>query len=434
MTLSKNMIIDYFKLMVFIIISGIMLWISKPTDILIHILSMIILCIGAIYISRFNLIHPYFWYSTIFTIYSISYPILYLRGIIYRHGYTKELMFAQWFALTIFLLIVSPLKNFNLDYSKIFRKNNINKYMIDIILIILVIASIIIKKNGYENKGEIYASNNIFLSIAFILATIVIIIFMYELINNIINKSKINKILILKVGFTLTIMTMFSGERDILFKFIVVTTLILYLFKFINNNHILIMIPIGVFLLPLSHLYKYYFLSGVGGISLKALNVSTIFFEFLNGEFVSASRNLQVILSNSEYTKSILAGKGIINDFIRVFFDTGFSNVSWFNDLFFSYTTTGYGFTLVGEGYINMGYWGIIIIFSIVGFFIRVLYNKAVKNIYYLTIYLYTIPLYMYSIRADLSNIFSQFIKHLLFSMIIIYLLDYIIFKNLLRK
>ena len=190
------------------------------------------------------------------------------------------------------------------------------------------------------------------------------------------------------------------------------------------------MIPFVMCMLPLSHIYKYYFLTGTI-TSTKVFNFNTLLFDFLNGEFISASKNLQVLINNEFYTNALFKGKTILNDFIRIFMKTNFTHGKWYNDTFFPHVkTTGYGFTIVGEGYINFGYLGVILVFIILALFIRVLYRNYYKNMYSFCIYIYTIPLYMYAIRADLANIFSPLIKHLLLSMLIIYIMERIIIKK----
>ncbi|HDR8073367.1 TPA: oligosaccharide repeat unit polymerase, partial [Bacillus cereus] len=280
-------------------------------------------------------------------------------------------------------------------------------------------------------KLDIYESGNIINIIAFRAVLLLIILYIYRLTEKFLFNNQIDTGLIIKTGIVIMLMVIFSGERDILFRYVVITGLILYYFKIIKNIHLPLLIPVAVIAMPLTHVYKYYFLDGTTRVSSLDANTN-IFFEFLSGEFVTASRNLQVLINNSSMTEGLYNGYTILNATLRtLFLDTDFSLISWYNDTFFpQLTKTGYGFTLVGEGYVNWGYWGIVIVFSIFGLFIKLLYKKSNKNIYYFTIYIYTIPIYMYSIRADLTNIFSPFVKQLLFSMLLIYIFNRIMIRS----
>ena len=123
------------------------------------------------------------------------------------------------------------------------------------------------------------------------------------------------------------------------------------------------------------------------------------------------------------YTFWIGIIRGIEPPFIN-FID--FGAVRWFNETFFSADRAGQGFTLVGEGYINFGYFGIIILFIFVGLLIKFLYLKSNKNIYWFPIYLLSIPTFMYSIRADLANIISPLFSQIITTILIILLTNYL--------
>lgn len=423
----------YLFLFVGIILSFTFLWFSSEESIIIHILSFLILSLFAVSVVNFNLFHPYVWFSIFFSLYSLSYPILYAFGYISKFGYSKELVLLQWLALVIFLLVVTP-NNYEKNNLIIQPKNMLfNKISINVFSISLVVSTLIIALKGYTHKNEIYSSGNIFLILSFRLALLLIIIFMYELIYDLVRKGKINKYLFLKTFCSIILFTLYTGERDLFFRLIIIYGLILYRYSKINNKVILILAPIGILALPLSHMYKYYFLTKSVSSAIQ-INFRTIFFEFLDGEFISASRNLQILLNDSDYTKGLFHGKTIINDFIRVFFNTEFTHGEWYHNQFFSEVmTTRYGFTLVGQGYINFGYVGVVLIFTMLGIFIKYLYKNSNNSIYGLMIYVYSVPLVIYSIRADLGNIMSPFVNHLLMSIGALILLEKI-FDKLQRK
>ncbi|MBP3917179.1 O-antigen polymerase [Clostridium sp.] len=410
----------YICLIIVIAISGSIIFFSN--SIKMHILGMIVLCVGSMLIVKLDFAHPYVWYSGIFTLYSISYPILYLAGYHNKYGYTNELMIIQWIALVTFLIVVSPLDKIKLNTNSINIKNKNGRIVINVIIVMILIGSVIIKSAGYSGKNDIYLSNNTFLNLVFLLSTLLIVMYTFELVNYINKCDSIDVKLIFKVCLSLAILVMFSGERDIIFRTLVVTVMILYILGKLKNKHVMLMLPVGMLMLPLSHIYKYFFLTGniSGNMSFK---LKDLLLSFLDGEFVSASRNMQILLNNESFTKGFLEGKGILNDFARIFLRTDFSNGMWFHNTFFTNSRTGYGFTMVGEGYINFGYMGVILVFTIIGLFIRYLYKNAARNIYYLTAYIYAIPLYMYAVRADLANIFSQFVKHLLLSLVLVCIL-----------
>lgn len=421
--MNKKHLKRYLLLIFGIILSFTFLWFSPEDSTLVHIFSFLILPLFAVFIVNFNLFHPYVWFSVFFSLYSLSYPILYFFGYVNKYGYNKELILLQWLALLVFLLVVTPN-----DYEKKLAVNPpdvlFNKISINLFSLALILSTIVISLKGYTHKNEIYSNGNVFLILSFRLALLLIIIFMYELIYDLSKKEKINMYLILKIFGSITLFTLYTGERDLLFRLIIIFVLILYKYKKINNKALLVLAPIGILGLPLSHMYKYYFLTKSISSAIE-INLRTIFFEFLDGEFVSASRNLQILLNDSDYSQGLFQGKTILNDFIRVLFKTNFTHGEWFHSRYFSeVATTRYGFTLVGQGYINFGYFGVVLIFAMLGFFVRFLYKKSSCSIYSLMIYVYSIPLVIYSIRADIGNIISPFVNHLLISIIMLFFIE----------
>ena len=405
------------------LLSGLLICLSS--NIKLHICGMVLLCIGAVIASNFDLMHPYCWFSIAFTLYSVSYPIIYLIGFYgNRYGYSGDLMLLQWIALAVFLVFVSPKKKRKINNFKINKISTFTEILYILLYMYICFAIIGIINGGFATKGEIYATGNIFYKVAFRAAIMLTVIYAYMLVQKCICKSKFDIKLVILTGLILCLLTIFSGERDIGFKYIIITLLIAYRFKYIRNIHIVLLAPLFILLLVLSKKYKYYFLGGSLGVD--SITINNIFYHFLTSEFSSASRNLQILLNHKTFTQGLFKGFSFINAPLRSFFvDTGSGCVNWFKDTFFESSLIGPGFTLVGEGYINIGYLGVILLFIIIAIFIKYLYKKSNENIYWLVIYIYSIPLYIYAIRADLSNILSPFVKHLLLTIGIIYLFQW---------
>lgn len=409
-----------------ICITGICLYYARDDAIWFHMSMFLLLCLTAASLVRFDLLHPYVWFPSVFALYSLSYPLLYKLDIVTNFDYTKSLVMLEWLALSVFLFVIpSRRKIYKFDFQ-IKKTNNLNWLLLHFLLFVVLISVAMIMTGNYANKRDIYANASLFVQVSFSLAIVLTVLYVFQFTNSYLETQKINYKLLAKVFFVLFIFTIISGERDLLFRFIVLTILMLYAFNKIRTLHLVLMIPVLLLLLPLSHAYKYFFLSGQrSATDISSLN--SVIHRVLDGEFISASRNLQILLNHAPETKGLFDGFTIFNDFVRIIFPTDFTNVSWFNDTFFPHvSTTSYGFTLVGQGYINWGYVGIITVFFIAAFFLRFLYLRSSNNIFAFIMYIYSIPLYMYSIRADLANIFSPFIKHLLFSLIVIYCAQFI--------
>lgn len=411
--------INKLKIIALIILSGCILLISSNNQIWVHIIGLGVLAFGACVIVKFDIFHPYFWYSVFFWLYSAGYPILYSFGYYRSYDYNKTGIVLDWVFLSV-LLVILPAESL-VKKDTLFvndkRASVITDFFSYFFALYLCVDMLLICQGGYSNKTEIYKHANTFIILGFVIGYILILFFEFSLYVTLFNEEKIKAIHIIS-WITISGFSILTGERDYLFTILLVTVLIMFLYERISKKTLFILIPIGMILLPLSNTFKYYLLSGKEGTSFR---LNHLLMEFLDGEFVSAGRNLQILIMN--HCANYFKGKTLVYDIVRIFSGNTFSVQAWFNDTFFSYShSTKYGFTIVGEGYVNWGIWGVIIWAIIVGILIRVLYVQSCKNYYYMLIYLYMLPLFIYAIRADLANIFSPLVKYAFLGTLIVYI------------
>lgn len=429
--LNKSVLFQYIKIILYITLSGFILYISN--NIVYDIVAFVILVLGAVYTVRFDLAHPYVWYSIVFMFYSISYPILYLLGDLNAvFPYTKSLMFSQWLALSIFLIVVTPIKT---DYSKLKQNKSImvtSKIFLLFTSLIVFFTIYEISTGGYTHKTEIYSGGSILTLIGFRAVLVLLILFTINLSIYSLNKNKLDirmSIFVLSIVF---LMVFFSGERDLLIRFFVSVLFIYYVL--IKNSKLNInVILLGAFslaLIPILKKYKYFGLTGE-----TAETNSNIFIDFLQSDFISASRNLQVLLLD-ESSNGIFNGSTFVSAFLRMLnlenipWVNVISANSWYNQTYFPNRTAGQGFTIVGDGYINFGYVGIIILFVFIGIIVRVLYSLSNRSANYFSFYILSIPIFLYSIRADLANILLPLFKQNLITFLLLHLLISILYSN----
>lgn len=435
---KKKNEIKYSFLLINFVISGLLLVFTD--HVLIHIISMLILSIGAASIVKFDFMHPYVWYSIFFTLYSISYPVLYFSkyeslSVIF---YTKELILTQWIGLVVFLLIVTPSRINLVEYKKNIKPKAslFTKVCYLFSTLVLILTILYISDGNYSNKRELFSSDSLIVTIGFKTVLLFIIFYSILLINHVIERKRLSWKLIIFTFSLLFLMFFFSGERDLILKFVIVTFYIYYLFLQKLKHKILLFIfsPFLLLLVPFLKKIKYY---GLTGEIYKNPN-NNIIIELMTSDFSSASMNMQILLLDSN-SKGLFKGYTIIMDLLRgielpLIKLVNFSTVEWFNNTYFPNKEVGMGFSIVGEGYVNFGYLGIILIFAIIGYLVKILYKNSVKGFYGLIIYILSIPTFIYSIRADLANILSPLISQLLLSIGIIVIIEHIFKKLNLNK
>lgn len=132
-------------------------------------------------------------------------------------------------------------------------------------------------------------------------------------------------------------------------------------------------------------------------------------------EFASAGRNLDYVLSRKIEP---LYGDTYVWAVMRYFdflFPDAMSATQWYNSIvrndFGDGGTSGWGFSLVAEAYLNFGPAGIFVVFSLIGLLTATLYNWARRSAFGFLFYLLFIPTLIYVLRADVGNLLSLAFK-----------------------
>lgn len=422
---TKGEALDYIIIYIGILLSGSIIILS--TSILAEVMAFLLLTGIAVVVVRFDILHPYCWFGGIFSLYSLSYSILYITGnlgewLIRKFSHSSELIFLQWLFFCIILLIVSPKRNKQKRTSGNSLKISTMNYIIYFLIFLIIGLSIIsISQQNFQHKREIYAANCLLYKFAFSAVYIVETMYVFFLLNMKDAFHSSYKKTVLPFGVLLFLMSMYSGERDIFFSFLLLTIFVLYDKHVIKKLHFTFLVPIGILLIPLSAIYKGFFLTGK---AYGSLSIHTFIQQFFDGEFRSASQNVQGLIHFHEQTKGIFPYSQILTDIFRIFKSELPNTIEWYKEMFWNYTQTGYGFTLVGEGYVIGGIVGIAVIAVIVGITIKLLYVYSKETCYAKTLYICSIPSIIYAIRADLTNIYSPIIKHVVLALIMLFVVQ----------
>lgn len=404
---------------------GFLIFSNTEPEILIELF--ILQYIVIVYVSKFDFESPLCWYLGVFTLYTIGYPLLYVTGNNMTQGFSPEPIQWCWIAVFVFVCVFSPEQNKKLnekmdcDYN--FGNMNIMKYFIIVSLIIVFVDVYLIYSSGYRNKGEIYGKADFYITFVFTLIYSIQTIYIYLMhINLILNKKSENMNLMIIIGAESLLLTLFSGERDIFIRYLILTVFFLFINKEINRFKMFLSCMMIVVFFMISRFIKYYFLTAESNLysfvpslfSWKGL-IGIIF----GGEFESASKNLQILANDSVAASGVFFGSSYISDVVRILGITLNSSMTWFNDRYYFGSAVGHGFTIVGEGFVNFGILGIVLSFVIIGSIINWMYKKRGKNPAYASIYIISIPIFMYAIRADLANIFSPMVRQILLPLLL---------------
>lgn len=442
-TMSASTFNNYLILIIFIVCTGALILLTS--SIVIDIAALSILSIAAVVLVRADPVHPYTWFSLFFLLYAISYPYMILIGHppIQISSYGNSLMVTQWLALSSFLLIVTPVRMERESFKQINHRQysmGLSKNMFVVFAVLSLMVVVGISLLDFERKDELYESGALVAVIGTRVITVLLILFTVLTAYHIFNKGRFNYVILTTTFFLALATFLVSGERNIILTFVLSMFYLYYilLHKDHNNKYLYLAAPLLLYLPTLFNTFKYFGVTGEVKESTGNLVV-----DVFNTEFIAASRNLQIILAGSE-TEGIFSGYTIFSAFIRAFqipFMPDFLSIlafrpqDWFNDVLLpDRSGGGLGFTLVGEGYINFGYAGVVIIFFIVGALVKHLYVKSNQGLYYLSFYILTIPLFIYSIRGGLATLLSPLVGQILLGIAVIFLMEYVIRKNFMKQ
>ncbi|WP_405461105.1 O-antigen polymerase [Paenibacillus sp. HJGM_3] len=381
----------------------------------ISILSFIILTFICFYSIDFDILHPFVWFVPVFTIYSISFPLLFILGAT-EYYFTKETLLLEWLALCVFIVTTG---NKQVSYNKLLltKKSELIIVILYVVTILLTLLQVIfIVSLGYTTKISIAQSNNFFIVMGRFASNGLIIpsIFLY------LQPKATAKIRIWHFSIGLMVLSLAflaSGDRSVVLKYIL-TYVFLYnvTYKKIKISTFTVMGILGLSLVAIMSPLKMFIANGFIAVTSPE---RSFFIDILYSEFYAASFNLNYLLLMQDLWNYRL-GSTLIYDLLSPFdllnvnpFNiNNFSAVYWNQSTFWKTSTSGMGFTLVGEGYLNFGIIGIVIWYVFIALFVKWFYFKSNKSNYRFVLYLLLISVMLYSNRADLANIFSPFFKY----------------------
>ncbi|MDC0325434.1 oligosaccharide repeat unit polymerase [bacterium] len=402
-------------------------------------------CVLVTISKKNDYLNPSVWFSWGITLYSTASPILFILGYDFNRNITMEyrVYSLELAIISVFIInMISGLSKPNTSF-KIGSKDNIVYNGCIIIMPILLffgaIVLLVFLRSGISTKGDklLYGSKLANADFIFTCQT-VIFSFIYAYNKRLGFKFKPIITIILTIYFALTFLIL--GERDIIIRFILVIGLIYYLLGNNKQKHyfrtgILVCLFSISILQPLKNaLVKensvVYEVSEFSG-ALKQSNNSlhSLFLILYGSEFRSAGENLGILLTRTNNQFDYGYGKIFLNELSLVFQSSLFgrregneSLTFWFARTFYpsSYDKGhGFGFTIIGQGLLDGGLLGVIVLISLISFLTTKLYKNSQQSIFMLCLYINLLPLMLYSIRGTIGTIVSPFIKHVLVFLIL---------------
>lgn len=374
--------------------------------------------------SKFGFLHPLNFYPPFYFMYSITY-IFYIYFLGRVDPFLLKIVPVCIVGLIGYSFGVYLFLNKNINIYR-FRRipdflwkndfgNNRGMLLWCFFGVLCLLVSLYILTLGLGSKREFLdASEGTYLEHAskfYVVYSLISVCLIVQLNNNlsVIHWKKVATLLVvsfsvLLVGFGVT------GERDFIFRFgFFLFAIYFTVYKNYKSWYAVVLIFAMLFLLPIAQSAKGFFLGGAGDIA-AAQELTDI----LNNDFASPSRVFHYLLE-SDLPK--FYGETYIWD-IKRFFSPIFSQDSttaWFHNTlrsrFGDEGVSGWGFSLVGEGFINFGYFGVFFQFLFLGLVTYIIFVKSFSGFFVFLFYLMYVPTLIYVLRADMANYLSLNIK-----------------------
>ncbi len=406
-----NKILNFKRIkMVLALILGLLILIYAQTP-KVQLITYWTIVLYACYLVKFDITHPYCWFSVTFALYNTAYIILYALGYDVSAGFSLSNAIYSYIGMSVTLLILSPEKRIN---DKVDFENKINYKANRIFFVITAFLSIsfalILKSRGYEGKTQMQGAGDKFYIIGVHLVRWMMVMMLIQMGSYKCASTKKNIFYCVIALTSALCMGLCTGERDIIFRAFLLVIITLFYFNRIKMRHLLLLVPIVFFGMIASVYLKYYFLRGVGNTT--HMESGNLIYQFLMTDFYGAGRNNQFLL-NKDWTKGYFGIKLLINEIFRgIIPGIDFINPSyWYNYEVYPGGFKGQAFTMVGFGYVIDGLWSIILVFTLIGLFIKYTYENRNKGLYNLVFYLFSISIVMGSFRQTINTIINISIK-----------------------
>lgn len=355
------------------------------------------------------------FYVTDFYVYDRLKPSLVVYGIIY---------FGSAIVLSLANIFYSD--RITIDWKKYSFSGEMFYPVFVVLFLLSIISNMYFYLQGYGTKAESILSGATKFNFLYNWLCVFAICLMFG------EKRKIKKYNIFVSCLLLSLLTALNtGERNVVLSFVLLSAYFFYYRANVSKAKIYSLLLLVVLSIPVLQGLKNVFSNSAG---TDIVNTAPIYIEIFQGEFLSASRNIDWYLNLSGNT-SYTYGVNIIKDLIVGFspINLGIENSqTWFNNEFFPHIVEsgrGYGFSLYMSGYHAFGFLGLLLYVVGISGGLSYFYKKANENANIFVIYLLHIPFFIYSLRGDLSVLLSFSIKQTLLPLGALLLARYILRK-----
>lgn len=385
------------------------------------------------FLTKYDIKNPVLLWTTVFVLYQIAFPILNTLGIkVFEYcSINEQYYMLSWVATVSFLIFYGSLENVKYSFGDLGLKLNTGFLKVFYIALcaICICASLFVVASGFSNKFELSNSSNFLVHLGDMAYNVIGIVSMFFIFSR--NIEKKQKLSIAALTLLFVLFGMFTyGERSYVFNYVLMMSICYSVCRRVTMKKAAIALLGIVILFSMSSSLKMLFTNntyiGSGG------NDDNIIISFLDSDFASAGFNFNYLLNKED--GGVLSGKSYIYDVLSPLDDiidvSQWSSTRWYTGQYWATRRTGLGFSIIGEGYANFAFFGIVFQMLLVARLIKFFYLRSNKSGYYFIIYVGLVALSSYSCRQALGNIISPWIKYYIVMVALMVLMNRIVAKR----
>lgn len=366
----------------------------------------------SIWVLRYrDISHPCFWFPLIFMMYGISFYIIVYLGILSSGPEALYSTRMHLLALVAFLMGASGpalTSRVGVTTSVGLRHKQVLLLASGLFLILsLYHYGTVFSSEGLSTKQDIRRAKDDALALRLGPIYAPMALFLGLLLLRVMAEGRKGIVLITFMVVWGVLGLLITGERDILLRLLIVIGFIWNMQRArIQTTWALVSFLVLILTLPVMQAMKGLL---IGSQNEMLLGVYDVF----GREFKSSGRVFSTIL---ERWPGFMFGETFLWDIQRTFAIGPLStdNVStskWFNREFIGHEGAGWGFSLVGEMYLNFGWPMIVVAFAVIGRVARRLYRLQDRSGLHLVGYAVTVSIMIYSIRGDGATLIGSPLK-----------------------
>lgn len=405
------------------------------------IMGFLVMVASAIHGAKYDLRHPWVWFGGGLALYSVGAPVLYLMDLFDVYQSYNHVIILEYVALLSFLLGAFCERQ---DYSAISYKGLADIRAGAVPIMILSFAISILYLASYLRLGEVmktekHFAGNVYLKLD-IAYSVLIVAFVVIAVARVREGAHPPYLLLFLMTIYFVLSFLIGGERGIVVRLVLSYVLIhITFYPHVKRAYLFCGILVLIMLSTAMGMYKNYLLTGeqtgvAGRVAGEmGFSMDTVALLLLGSEFQTPSANLALLSREIPERISFWWGRSTLTEIVAVFY-VGFlsdrdvlpSTASWFTREFFPdfyEAGGGQGFTLVGQGYLDFGVVGVIVLFWVIGMVVRKVYSWSAKSAVGLVVSLGMIPNCLYSIRQTIAPAMSQTLKHVIVPLLVMYVI-----------